>query len=72
MDLVEQEKDLHVSYGEEPDLIILSKQITSNYIPMGVVLMTDKIYEPIAENTVKNNLVKVSICRTSCCMRGCS
>ena len=43
-------------YGIEPDLIILSKQITSNYIPMGVVLMTDKIYEPIAENTVKNNL----------------
>ena len=43
-------------YEIEPDLIILSKQITSNYIPMGVVLMTDKMYEPIAENTVKNNL----------------
>jgi len=43
-------------YGIEPDLIILSKQITSNYIPMGVVLMTDKIYQVIADNTVKNNL----------------
>jgi len=37
-------------------MIILSKQITSNYIPLGVVLMTDKIYKPIAENSVKNNL----------------
>ena len=43
-------------YGIEPDFIILSKQITSNYIPMGVVLMTDKIYQTIADNTVKNNL----------------
>ena len=43
-------------YGIEPDFIILSKQITSNYIPMGAVLMTDKVYQIIAENTVKNNL----------------
>ena len=43
-------------YGIEPDFLILSKQITSNYIPMGVVLMTDRIYQAIADNTVKNNL----------------
>ena len=43
-------------YGIEPDFLILSKQITSNYIPMGVVLMTNRIYQAIADNTVKNNL----------------
>ena len=43
-------------YGIEPDFLILSKQITSNYIPMGVVLLTDRIYQAIADNTVKNNL----------------
>ena len=43
-------------YGIEPDFLILSKQITSNYIPMGVVLLTDRIYQAIADNSVKNNL----------------
>ena len=43
-------------YGIEPDFLILSKQITSNYIPMGVVLLTNRIYQAIADNTVKNNL----------------
>ena len=41
-------------YGIKPDFIVLSKQITSSYMPMAAVLMTDKIYQVIADNTQKN------------------
>ena len=41
-------------YGIKPDFIVLSKQITSSYMPMAAVLMTDKIYQVIADNTEKN------------------
>ncbi|GIS06321.1 MAG: hypothetical protein CM15mP109_10770 [Candidatus Dadabacteria bacterium] len=32
-------------YGIKPDFIVLSKQITSSYMPMAAVLMTDNIYQ---------------------------
>lgn len=37
----------------DPDILVLSKQITSSYLPMSAVLFTDAFYQPIADNTAK-------------------
>ena len=36
-----------------PDIMVLSKQLTSSYVPMSAVLVTEKIYENISENSAK-------------------
>jgi len=41
------------TYGIAPDFMILSKAITSSYVPLSAVLMTDKIYQTIADNSAK-------------------
>lgn len=40
-------------YGIEPDLMVVSKQLTSAYVPLAAVLMTDALYETIAANSHK-------------------
>lgn len=40
-------------YGFTPDIMVLSKQLTSSYIPMAAVLVNDKVYDPIADNSAK-------------------
>ncbi len=40
-------------YGIEPDIMVVSKQLTSAYMPLAAVLITDPIYEVIADNTHK-------------------
>jgi len=40
-------------YGIEPDVLVLSKQLTSAYQPLAAVLMTDELYQGIAGNTAK-------------------
>ena len=37
--------------GVEPDLMTLAKGLTSGYIPMGATLLSDKVYNGIADNT---------------------
>lgn len=39
------------TFGIRPDMLILSKQITSSYQPLSAVLMTDAIYQAIADNS---------------------
>ncbi len=39
------------AYGIEPDIMVLSKQITSSYIPLAAVLVSPKVHETIAENS---------------------
>ncbi|MBY6090594.1 aspartate aminotransferase family protein [Maritimibacter alkaliphilus] len=39
--------------GFEPDIMTLSKQITSSYLPLSAIMFTDKIYQAIADNTHK-------------------
>lgn len=36
------------TYGIRPDIMVLSKQITSSYVPFSALLMNDRVFEPIA------------------------
>jgi 4-aminobutyrate---pyruvate transaminase len=39
------------TYGIHPDAIVLSKQITSGYIPMSALLVNERFYAPVAEES---------------------
>ncbi|ARP90164.1 aspartate aminotransferase family protein [Bordetella genomosp. 9] len=39
------------TYGIEPDIMVLSKQITSSYMPLAAVLLSPRVHEVIAENS---------------------
>ncbi|MCR4282952.1 MAG: aspartate aminotransferase family protein [Bauldia sp.] len=41
------------TYDITPDMLVLSKQITSSYMPLAALLITDKIYQAVADNTAK-------------------
>jgi 4-aminobutyrate---pyruvate transaminase len=38
-------------YGFTPDIMTLSKQITSSYMPLAAVMFSEKIYDAIADNS---------------------
>jgi 4-aminobutyrate--pyruvate transaminase len=40
-------------YGIEPDILVCSKQITSSYLPLSAILLSDKIYQVIADQSEK-------------------
>lgn len=40
-------------FGITPDMLVLSKQITSSYMPLAALLFTDEIYQAVADNTQK-------------------
>jgi 4-aminobutyrate---pyruvate transaminase len=42
-----------VHYGFEPDLMVVSKQITSSYVPLAAVLFSEAVYAVIADNSAK-------------------
>jgi len=39
--------------GIEPDIMVVSKQMTSSYLPMAAILLNARIYEPIADETAR-------------------
>ena len=39
------------TFGIKPDIITMSKQITSSYFPLSAFMINDRVYEPIAEET---------------------
>ena len=39
------------TFGLKPDVIVMSKQITSTYFPFSAIMINDRVYEPIAEET---------------------
>jgi 4-aminobutyrate---pyruvate transaminase len=39
------------TFNINPDIMVLSKQLTSSYLPLSAVLFTDDIYQKIADNT---------------------
>jgi 4-aminobutyrate--pyruvate transaminase len=41
------------TFGIKPDMIVVSKQITSSYQPLAAVMFTDAIYQAVADNTNK-------------------
>jgi 4-aminobutyrate---pyruvate transaminase len=42
------------TFGIDPDLMVVSKQITSSYQPLSALLMSDEIYQAVAENSGKH------------------
>ncbi|SAK83879.1 aminotransferase [Caballeronia temeraria] len=38
-------------YGMSPDIMILSKQLSSSYMPISAVMINDRIYGPVAEES---------------------
>ncbi len=40
-----------VHYGFTPDISVLSKQLTSSYMPLAAVMFSEKVYNAIADNT---------------------
>jgi len=38
-------------YGIDPDIMVLSKQLTSSYQPLSAVMLSDAVYEVIADNS---------------------
>lgn len=39
------------TYDLRPDVIVMSKQITSTYFPFSAIMINDRVYDPIAEET---------------------
>lgn len=39
------------TYAIEPDVLILSKQISSSYMPLSAILVNDRFYQPIADES---------------------
>jgi 4-aminobutyrate--pyruvate transaminase len=42
-----------VHYGFKPDVMVVSKQLTSSYVPLAAVLFSESIYSVVADNTAK-------------------
>ena len=41
------------TYGIEPDIVVTAKALSSAYLPISAVLINDKVYQAIADNTAK-------------------
>jgi len=41
------------TYGIEPDIMVTAKALSSAYLPISAVLINDKVYQAIADNTAK-------------------
>lgn len=39
------------TFGIQPDVMVLSKQLSSSYLPLSAILMTEGFYEPIARES---------------------
>jgi 4-aminobutyrate--pyruvate transaminase len=41
------------TFGIDPDILVVSKQLTSSYQPLAAVLFSDQIYQGVADNSAK-------------------
>ncbi|MDA7949548.1 MAG: aspartate aminotransferase family protein [Hyphomicrobiaceae bacterium] len=39
------------TFGITPDIIVMSKQITSSYFPLSAIMINDRVFEPIAQES---------------------
>jgi 4-aminobutyrate--pyruvate transaminase len=39
------------TYGITPDILVLSKQLSSSYLPISALVINDKVFEPIADES---------------------
>ena len=44
------------TYGLKPDMMVVAKALSSSYLPISGVLMTDKIFEAVAQGAAKNGV----------------
>ncbi|MER0238326.1 aspartate aminotransferase family protein [Fulvimarina sp. MAC8] len=42
-----------VTYDLKPDIITVSKALSSSYLPISAVMMNDRVYQPIADETAR-------------------
>lgn len=45
------------TFGIKPDIMILSKQLASSYMPIAAVLLSEKVYEPVADESARRGLL---------------
>jgi len=43
-------------YGIEPDILVLSKQLTSSYAPLAAIVISDDLYQDVADNSSKRGV----------------
>ena len=41
------------NYGIEPDILVVSKALTSSYFPLSAVLISDAVYQAVADNSAR-------------------
>ena len=41
------------TYGIEPDILVVAKALSSAYLPISAVMISDKVYQAVAENSAK-------------------
>jgi len=44
------------TYGMKPDIMILSKQLASSYQPIAAMLISERVYDPIADESAKRGV----------------
>jgi 4-aminobutyrate--pyruvate transaminase len=44
------------TYGIRPDIMVLSKQLASSYQPIAALLLAERVYEPIADESAKRSI----------------
>ena len=42
-----------VTFGIKPDIMVLAKALSSSYLPISAVMIADKVYQAIADNSAK-------------------
>ncbi len=47
--------------GVQPDIMTVAKQLSSAYLPIGATLISEKVYEVIAENSPKNGVFGIGM-----------
>lgn len=45
------------TFGLEPDMVVVAKALTSGYLPMSALLMNDRVYNTIADNSVRHGVL---------------
>ena len=44
------------TYSIKPDIMVLSKQLASSYLPIAALLISDRVYEPLADESARLGL----------------
>ncbi|MGH1424838.1 MAG: aspartate aminotransferase family protein [Pseudooceanicola sp.] len=39
------------TFGMEPDIMVMSKQLSSSYLPISAIMLNDRVFDPIADET---------------------